>query len=157
MQLGTICSRPHAIQKTELGKKTPVRSSFFEEHLESEKNIQNRKSVLSFLPDLAEMIGLRERLTHIIEVKGFRCVEGRCIDAKWSVTRIGAKKAAPTFLTEEQLTQLFQAPDLRVPQGWRDLLLLRLFYDLGLRPSEVISLQIAEVDLQQQIPPCPSP
>ncbi len=52
--------------------------------------------------------------------------------------------------TEEQLTQLFQVPDLAFPQGWRDLLLLRLLYDLGLRPSEVISLQIADLDLQQQ-------
>ncbi len=91
-----------------------------------------------------------DELFRIREVKGFRRMEGRRIDAKRPVTRIGAKKAAPTFLTEEQLMHLFQVPDLTTPQGWRDLLLLRLLYDLGLRPGEVISLQIVDIDLQQQ-------
>ncbi len=92
-----------------------------------------------------------DELFRIREVKGFRRVEGRRIDLKRSVTRIGEKKAEPTFLTEEQLATLFQVPDLRTLRGWRDLLLLRLLYDLGLRPGEIVSMQLADLDMEHAI------
>ena len=58
-----------------------------------------------------------DELFRIREVKGFRRVEGRRLDLQRSVTRIGEKKAEPTFLMEAQLAALFQVPDLRTPQG----------------------------------------
>lgn len=89
-----------------------------------------------------------EELLRIREIKGFRRIEGRRIDAKRPVTRVGDKKAVPTLLSAEQLSALFQVPDLSTPQGWRDLFLLRLLYDLGLRPGEIITMTLADLDLQ---------
>ena len=104
-------------------------------------SINVRLSTVKRYAGLAYRIGgiSSEELLRIREIKEFRRVEGRRIDAKRPVTRVGEKKAAPTFLTEEQLLALFEVPDLQTSQGWRDLFLLRLLYDLGLRtPSRVV-------------------
>jgi integrase len=116
------------------------------------KSINARLSTVKRYAGLAYRAGgiSSEELLRIREIKEFRRVEGRRIDAKRSVTRVGEKKAAPTFLTEEQLLALFQVPDLQTPQGWRDLFLLRLLYDLGLRPGEIVTMVLADLDLQRE-------
>jgi len=56
-------------------------------------------------------------------------------------------KRLPTFLTLEEIERLLNAPDLSTPQGQRNRALLELLYASGLRVSEVISLNLAQVDL----------
>ena len=92
-----------------------------------------------------------DELLLIREIKGFQRVEGRRIDAKRPVTRVGEKKAAPTFLTGEQFSALMKVPDLQWPQGWRDLLLLRLLYDLGLRPGEIVTIVLSDLDQEHEM------
>lgn len=63
-------------------------------------------------------------------------------------TRVGKKKAEPTFLTPEHLRLLFaQRPQSE--QGWRDLLAVRLLCDMALRPSEAVSRTIGDLDLER--------
>ena len=53
----------------------------------------------------------------------------------------------PAFLTQEEMVKLLQAPDLSTPQGQRDRALIELLYASGLRVSELVSLELGQVDL----------
>jgi site-specific recombinase XerD len=114
------------------------------------KSVNERLSTVKRYAALACKSGVltTDELFLIREVKGFRRVEGQRIDAQRTVTRVGNKKVATTFLTQDQLDQLFRIPDINTPQGSRDLLALRLLNDLGLRPGEVVSLVVADLDLE---------
>ena len=53
----------------------------------------------------------------------------------------------PSFLTAEEAKQLVESPDMSQPQGQRDRALLELLYASGLRVSELVSINVAQVDL----------
>ncbi len=55
----------------------------------------------------------------------------------------------PGSLTPDEVTQLMEAPDPRTPHGLRDRAFLELFYSSGLRVSELCSLTLQQVDLEQ--------
>jgi integrase/recombinase XerD len=58
-----------------------------------------------------------------------------------------AFKALPRYLTADQVEALLLAPDVKEPLGLRDRALLEVMYATGLRASEVIGLETANVDL----------
>jgi integrase/recombinase XerC len=53
----------------------------------------------------------------------------------------------PTFLTEDEVVRLVEAPDTSTPNGMRDRAILELLYAAGLRLSEVVDLNLGDVDL----------
>src|SRR5687768_108967 len=53
----------------------------------------------------------------------------------------------PASLTETDVEALLDAPDVKLPLGVRDRTMLEVLYASGLRVSELISLQIAQVSL----------
>lgn len=53
----------------------------------------------------------------------------------------------PSFLTIEEINRLLEAPDLSTPQGLRDRALMELLYASGLRVSELVSLNLEQVNL----------
>jgi len=53
----------------------------------------------------------------------------------------------PSFLTIEEITRLLEAPDVSTPQGQRDRALLELLYASGPRVSELVKLNLEQVDL----------
>jgi integrase/recombinase XerD len=57
----------------------------------------------------------------------------------------------PTTLSESQVDALMSAPDLQDPIGLRDKAMLELLYATGLRVSELITLDIAQVNLVQGV------
>ncbi len=53
----------------------------------------------------------------------------------------------PSFLTREEMERLLASPDLSTPQGQRDRALLELLYAAGLRVSELVQLNLGQVNL----------
>jgi len=56
-------------------------------------------------------------------------------------------KRLPLFLTIEEMKRLLEAPDLSTPQGQRDRALLELLYASGLRVSELVQLNLEQINL----------
>lgn len=67
------------------------------------------------------------------------------------------KKRLPKTLTSEDVERLLEAPtQKKTPKNLRDTALLNLLYSTGMRVTEVVSLQLEDVDLQNEILRCPS-
>ena len=56
-------------------------------------------------------------------------------------------KRLPSFLTQDDVRRLLEAPDLSTPQGQRDRALLELLYASGLRVSELVRLDLEQINL----------
>ena len=56
-------------------------------------------------------------------------------------------KRLPTFLTAEEMPQLLDAPTTSTPQGLRDRAILELLYAAGLRVSELVALDLKDIDI----------
>jgi len=56
-------------------------------------------------------------------------------------------KRLPSFLTIGEVERLLKAPDLSTPQGQRDRALLELLYASGIRVSELVRLDLGQINL----------
>ena len=56
-------------------------------------------------------------------------------------------KRLPDFLTPVETVRLLEASDLATPQGLRDRALMELLYASGLRVSELVSLDLGQINL----------
>ena len=56
-------------------------------------------------------------------------------------------KRLPSFLTIEEINRLLETPDLSTPQGLRDRALMELLYASGIRVSELVSINLEQVNL----------
>jgi integrase/recombinase XerD len=57
------------------------------------------------------------------------------------------EKRLPKVLTVDEVERLLQAPDPRTPTGARDKAMLELLYATGIRVSELVSLQLRDLNL----------
>jgi integrase/recombinase XerC len=71
------------------------------------------------------------------------------ISASPAATTVSPKldKRLPVFLTVEEAKRLVESPDLSQPQGQRDRALLELLYAAGLRVSELVNMNMEQVNL----------
>lgn len=69
--------------------------------------------------------------------------------AEIEAPRIG--RSLPDSLSEEQVNKLLQAPDLATARGLRDRAMLELLYATGLRVSELVGLELHQVNRQAGI------
>jgi integrase/recombinase XerD len=60
----------------------------------------------------------------------------------------------PRFLTEDEIERLLAVPDTSTPDGIRDRAMLELLYATGLRISELISMKLADVDIDRGLILC---
>ena len=58
-------------------------------------------------------------------------------------------KKLPTLLSEQDVEDLLQAPDLSTALGYRDRAMLEVLYASGLRVSELVALKLSEVNFRQ--------
>ena len=61
------------------------------------------------------------------------------------------EKRLPKFLEAEQIDALFEAPDRSTLLGLRDWAMLEVMYSTGVRVSELVGLDIADVDFDEAI------
>src|SRR5882672_4055281 len=57
----------------------------------------------------------------------------------------------PAHLTVDEMSRLLEAPDASDPLGRRDRAMFELFYASGLRLSELVALDLEDIDLNQRI------
>jgi integrase len=123
------------------------------------KSANDYLSVVKTYAGLAQQAGLMEAETLLAIQRIPRLSGQRATNiekeraAKKQPTRRGHKKAAAVYFEEEHralLERLFTTPDLTTPQGCRDLVALRLLYDLGVRPGEAIALRFSHLDLSRR-------
>jgi integrase/recombinase XerD len=69
-------------------------------------------------------------------------------DATAQLTTPSTWLALPKFLTVAETEALLQAPDGKKPRGLRDRAMLEVLYGSGLRVSELASLKLAEINLE---------
>ncbi|MHA7815639.1 MAG: site-specific tyrosine recombinase XerD [Pseudohaliea sp.] len=78
--------------------------------------------------------------------------EGRLtVDPTLDVESPRLGRPLPKSLSEADVERLLSAPDLEDPLGFRDRTMLELLYACGLRVSELTSLQLAQVSLNQGV------
>jgi integrase/recombinase XerC len=61
------------------------------------------------------------------------------------------EQRVPQVLTVDEVTALIETPDTSTPLGRRDRAILELFYASGLRLSELVSLDVADVNLSTRM------
>lgn len=64
------------------------------------------------------------------------------------------ERKLPKVLTVEEVDLLLAQPDTKSPHGLRDKAMLELLYATGIRVSELTSLNIGDVDLQEAVVRC---
>ena len=58
-------------------------------------------------------------------------------------------KSVPQVISLDEVERLIETPDVTTPEGHRDRVMLELLYDTGLRVSELVTLNLRELDLAQ--------
>jgi integrase/recombinase XerC len=71
------------------------------------------------------------------------------IEADPAVLAVAPKREekVPAHLSVDEMSQLLEAPDMSTPLGRRDRAVLELFYASGIRLSELVALDLEDVDL----------
>ena len=59
-------------------------------------------------------------------------------------------KKLPIYLTQDELKKLLSTPDTKVPMGIRDLAILTLFSYTGMRLSELVNLDLKDINLNNR-------
>ena len=65
------------------------------------------------------------------------------------------QKELPNVLSAEQVSNLFQQVEVETPGGQRDLAMLQMLYATGMRVTELVSLNMTDVNLEQSAVVCP--
>ncbi|MDP3143086.1 MAG: tyrosine recombinase XerC [Candidatus Omnitrophota bacterium] len=90
---------------------------------------------------------LSRKLSTIRSFFRFLCREGHLKTNPSSVlSSPKLDKRLPNFLSEEEMTKLIEAPSLEEVSGLRDRAILEVLYSTGMRVSELVALQIRDID-----------
>jgi integrase/recombinase XerD len=97
-------------------------------------------------------LGARSQARLLSSVRGlFRHLrEERLIDADPTELVLSPRvtRKLPSLLTRDETLALLHAPDLRSARGVRDAAMLHVMYAAGLRVSELVGLQVGDLDLR---------
>jgi tyrosine recombinase XerC len=132
----------------------------FGRHLESEEGIGalevNRQSFRRYLGRLREAnmasASVSRKVSTIHTFYRFLVREGKLDrDPLMGVSIPKRERRLPAVLGKTQLVAIIEAADSPAPQGLRDRAILEMMYAAGLRLAEVVGLDVASVDLNEQL------
>lgn len=90
---------------------------------------------------------IARRLSCLRSFFNFLCRDGYLnSNPTLSLTTLKLDKHLPSFLTEEEMIKLLQMPPGKDERGLRDRAILETFYSTGMRISELVGLNIDDVD-----------
>lgn len=91
---------------------------------------------------------------HIIAIRGFYkylVLENIMQDNPFNMVSLPKKeKKLPRYLTYNDLLEIFHGLELKTPYDIRDRLILELLYATGVRVSELVDIQIPDIDFSNQ-------
>ncbi|VFN03356.1 MAG: integrase/recombinase XerD [Candidatus Kentron sp. G] len=114
----------------------------------------SRADVLTFL---ANLVGgpastTARKLSTLRRFYEYQIREGHRLDSpceRVDAPRLG--RPLPVSLTEDEVLRLLGAPDTDFPLGMRDRTMLEVLYATGVRVSELVSLQLSQINLRQGV------
>lgn len=114
----------------------------------------NQQTVRKFLLFLAERkLSRKTLLRKLSALKSFFnfCLKNGWIaeDPMVGLERPKKDKKLPHFLTYAEVQKFFEQPNLTTLLGLRDRSILELFYSSGLRVSELVALNVEDLDLEE--------
>ena len=136
-------------------------SEFLEEENIDSFNFEVEKITLNLADKFREFlyssakkrISIKTANAYMISLRAFL----KYLEKKWikslSATSIDLIKAEPRqveFLTKDELERLFNTPDTSTIIWVRDLAIMEMIYSTGLRISELVALDIKDVDLKRK-------
>jgi tyrosine recombinase XerC len=82
----------------------------------------------------------------------FLCREGLCeTNPILAVRTPKLERRLPSFLTNAEVKQLLEAPNPRTTAGLRDRAILEVLYSTGLRASELVGLDVSDLDFVSEV------
>lgn len=110
--------------------------------------------VPAFLVQLAEEgLSARSQARVLSALRGFfRYLRAERLIARDPSELVDAPRLArklPHVLTRDEVLHLLAAPDVRTPRGTRDAAMLHTMYAAGLRVSELVTLELGDLELQE--------
>jgi len=77
--------------------------------------------------------------------------EGKLKDNPMSlITNPKVEQSLPNFLYYQELEKILETPDTKTPLGQRDALILELFYATGVRVSELVNIELKDIDFSNR-------
>ena len=118
-----------------------------------------RRDLMLWLKTQAEAgLSPRSRMRGVSSVKGFYkflLLDGLITeDPSAELVTTERVQSLPHFLSEDEIAALVGAPDVETKLGVRDRALLELLYATGVRVSELVNLQVADLKLEQALLIC---
>ena len=77
-----------------------------------------------------------------------------CLWTQPTTCRLPNWRKLPKVLTVDEVERLLSQPDLTLPAGKRDKAMLELLYATGIRVSELVNLNVLDVDLREGFVRC---
>ncbi len=120
-------------------------------HIKSLKEI-NKQTLRGYLGHLMEMGFAKSSIARKMSaIRSFYryLLREEVVSANPAATTVSPKldRRLPMFLTAAEAKRLVESPDLSKPQGQRDRAMLELLYAAGLRVSELVNIDVAQVNL----------
>lgn len=129
----------------------------FETHLGHQEFAKvDRKSIRSFLAHLAKEGKAKRTIARkLSSLRSFFAFLTKCkaipINPTEEIDTPKLEKKIPPSVTYEQVEHLFAQPDLTTLLGFRDRVIMELFYSSGLRLSELASLNQGDIDTDSRL------
>lgn len=129
---------------------------FMKDHQIDDLDKINARFLVRFFSVLNDLgIASSSTARYMSSLKGFfnYLLKNEYIHKNPTETLISTKisRKLPEVLTIEEIDQIFECPDISSKLGLRDRALLEVFYSSGLRVSELISLKISDLYLEEEI------